>query len=91
MNIRRRVKLKESRTTFIDDFSDRNVIEEIVISWQEKLFSENEIEKFMDEKNCVTEIEKQYYETLKNGNVNNQRIFTYCNNDNYFPNKVKEI
>ena len=40
--------------------------EEIVMRWQEKLFSEREFAYYSDPLNCVTSLEKRYHEEILN-------------------------
>jgi len=60
--------------------------EEVVIQWQEKLFSEREFEAYQDSMNCTTSLQMKYHEDVhemlkKFGGRLNKRIFTYVDND----------
>ncbi|XP_068121964.1 tectonic-like complex member MKS1 [Hyperolius riggenbachi] len=61
--------------------------EEIVISWQEKLFSEFEYELYKNEAACQTPLDHQYRQDILNmersGGRKNRRIFTYTDYDRF--------
>ncbi|XP_043818911.1 Meckel syndrome type 1 protein [Dromiciops gliroides] len=61
--------------------------EEAVISWQEKLFSQFEVDLFQNETACQSPLDHQYrQEILKleaSGGRKNRRIFTYTDSDRY--------
>ncbi|XP_076607556.1 tectonic-like complex member MKS1 isoform X3 [Chaetodon auriga] len=61
--------------------------EEIVVGWQEKLFSQYEMELFQNEAACQTPLDRQYHTEVKALNKNkgrrNHRIFTYTDHDRY--------
>ncbi|XP_070839950.1 tectonic-like complex member MKS1 isoform X1 [Chaetodon trifascialis] len=61
--------------------------EEIVVGWQEKLFSQYEMELFQNEAACQTPLDRQYHTEVKALNRNkgrrNHRIFTYTDHDRY--------
>ncbi|XP_041656747.1 Meckel syndrome type 1 protein isoform X2 [Cheilinus undulatus] len=61
--------------------------EELVIGWQEKLFSQYEMELFQSESACQTPLDRQYHLQVKalkrsKGRRKN-RIFTYTEHDRY--------
>ncbi|XP_061819043.1 tectonic-like complex member MKS1 isoform X4 [Nerophis lumbriciformis] len=61
--------------------------EEIVVGWQEKLFSQYEMELFQNEAACQTPLDRQYHKEVTalnraKGRQNN-RIFTYTDYDRY--------
>ncbi|XP_070699949.1 tectonic-like complex member MKS1 [Pempheris klunzingeri] len=61
--------------------------EELVVGWQEKLFSQYEMELFQNEAACQTPLDRQYHAEVKalnraKGRQNN-RIFTYTDHDRY--------
>ncbi|XP_005986924.1 Meckel syndrome type 1 protein [Latimeria chalumnae] len=62
-------------------------VEELVISWQEKLFSQYEIDLFHHETACQSPLDFQYHNEvlkLEKSNVRkNRRIFTYTDYDRY--------
>ncbi|XP_056414614.1 tectonic-like complex member MKS1 [Hyla sarda] len=61
--------------------------EEVVISWQEKLFSEFEYELYKNEAACCTPLDRQYHQDIlsleRRGGRKNLRIFTYTDYDRY--------
>uniref|UniRef100_A0A2I2ZEE5 MKS transition zone complex subunit 1 n=1 Tax=Gorilla gorilla gorilla TaxID=9595 RepID=A0A2I2ZEE5_GORGO len=61
--------------------------EEIVIGWQEKLFSQFEVDLYQNETACQSPLDYQYrQEILKlenSGGKKNRRIFTYTDSDRY--------
>ncbi|XP_026226095.1 Meckel syndrome type 1 protein isoform X2 [Anabas testudineus] len=61
--------------------------EELVVGWQEKFFSQYEMELFQNEAVCQTPLDRQYHKEVKALNRNksrrNNRIFTYTDHDRY--------
>ncbi|KAE8622396.1 hypothetical protein XENTR_v10005225 [Xenopus tropicalis] len=61
--------------------------EEVVISWQEKLYSQFEYELYQNEAACRTPLDHQYYQDVlsleRGGGRKNRRIFTYTDHDRY--------
>ncbi|XP_068456728.1 tectonic-like complex member MKS1 [Clinocottus analis] len=61
--------------------------EELIIGWQEKLFSQYEMELFQFEAACQTPLDHQYHIEVKALNKvkgrRNHRIFTYTDHDRY--------
>ncbi|XP_023197485.1 Meckel syndrome type 1 protein isoform X1 [Xiphophorus maculatus] len=61
--------------------------EEVVVGWQEKLFSQYEVELFQNEAACQTPLDRQYHSEIRALNKakgrRNQRIFTYTDHDRY--------
>uniref|UniRef100_A0A8C9ZA24 MKS transition zone complex subunit 1 n=1 Tax=Sander lucioperca TaxID=283035 RepID=A0A8C9ZA24_SANLU len=61
--------------------------EELVVGWQEKLFSQYEMELFQSEAACQTPLDRQYHTEVKALNKSkgrrNHRIFTYTDHDRY--------
>ncbi|XP_073421852.1 tectonic-like complex member MKS1 isoform X2 [Dendrobates tinctorius] len=61
--------------------------EEVVISWQEKLFSAFEYELYKNEAACCTPLDRQYHQDIlsseRRGGRKNTRIFTYTDYDRY--------
>uniref|UniRef100_A0A8C8YMH2 MKS transition zone complex subunit 1 n=1 Tax=Prolemur simus TaxID=1328070 RepID=A0A8C8YMH2_PROSS len=66
---------------------DEDEEEEIVIAWQEKLFSQFEVDVYQNEAACQSPLDCQYrQEILKlenSGGRKNRRIFTYTDSDRY--------
>ncbi|XP_038615257.1 Meckel syndrome type 1 protein [Tachyglossus aculeatus] len=61
--------------------------EEAVIGWQEKLFSQFEVDLYQHETACQTPLDHQYHQEIlkleKAGGRKNRRIFTYTDSDRY--------
>ncbi|XP_074467427.1 tectonic-like complex member MKS1 [Sebastes fasciatus] len=61
--------------------------EELEVGWQEKLFSQYEMELFQNEAACQTPLDRQYHTDVKALNKakgrRNHRIFTYTDHDRY--------
>ncbi|XP_040035532.1 tectonic-like complex member MKS1 isoform X2 [Gasterosteus aculeatus] len=61
--------------------------EELEVGWQEKLFSQYEMELFQNESACQTPLDRQYHTEVKALNKakgrRNKRIFTYTDHDRY--------
>ncbi|KAM6907184.1 tectonic-like complex member MKS1 [Xenentodon cancila] len=61
--------------------------EEVMVGWQEKLFSQYEIELFQNETACQTPLDRQYHAEVtalnKGKGRRNHRIFTYTDHDRY--------
>ncbi|XP_078012220.1 tectonic-like complex member MKS1 isoform X4 [Phascolarctos cinereus] len=61
--------------------------EEVVIGWQEKLFSQFEVDLYQNETACQTPLDHQYHQEILNleasGGRKNRRIFTYTDSDRY--------
>ncbi|KAM8975135.1 tectonic-like complex member MKS1 isoform 2-T2 [Pelodytes ibericus] len=61
--------------------------EEVVISWQEKLFSQFEYELYKNEAACQNPLDRQYHQDVLSlehrGGRKNKRIFTYTDHDRY--------
>ncbi|XP_073902268.1 tectonic-like complex member MKS1 isoform X3 [Castor canadensis] len=66
---------------------DEDEEEEVVIGWQEKLFSQFEVDLYQNEAACQSPLDYQYrQEILKlenSGGRKNRRIFTYTDSDRY--------
>ncbi|XP_040857027.1 Meckel syndrome type 1 protein isoform X1 [Ochotona curzoniae] len=66
---------------------DEDEEEELVIGWQEKLFSQFEVDLYQNEAACQSPLDHQYrQEVLKlehSGGRKNRRIFTYTDSDRY--------
>nr|XP_021519623.1 Meckel syndrome type 1 protein [Meriones unguiculatus] len=66
---------------------DEEEEEEVVIGWQEKLFSQFEVDLYQNESACQSPLDHQYrQEVLKlenSGGRKNRRIFTYTDSDRY--------
>ncbi|XP_039440472.1 tectonic-like complex member Mks1 [Culex pipiens pallens] len=80
-----------------DQTLEPNILEEqteneevqLNISWQEKVFSQYEIDYYGVKNNCITDLQKNYHHIIKSTGLSEQRkndkIFTYTTADNYSP------
>uniref|UniRef100_A0A8C3Y407 MKS transition zone complex subunit 1 n=1 Tax=Catharus ustulatus TaxID=91951 RepID=A0A8C3Y407_CATUS len=61
--------------------------EEVELGWQEKLFSQFEVDLYLNESACQTPLDWQYHEEIqkleKAGGRKNCRIFTYTDHDRF--------
>ncbi|XP_062486429.1 tectonic-like complex member MKS1 isoform X3 [Pezoporus occidentalis] len=61
--------------------------EEAEVRWQEKLFSQFEVDLYQDESACQTPLDRQYWEEIlkleRAGGRKNCRIFTYTDHDRF--------
>ncbi|XP_054857378.1 tectonic-like complex member MKS1 [Eublepharis macularius] len=61
--------------------------EEVVIGWQEKLFSQFEVDLYQHESACQSPLDRQYHQDIlkleKSGGRKNNRIFTYTDHDRF--------
>ncbi|XP_035912690.1 Meckel syndrome type 1 protein homolog [Anopheles stephensi] len=55
------------------------------IGWQEKIFSHYERDYYRIKENCKTDHHKKYYHMLKTDSHAPQLLFTYVDEDNYYP------
>ncbi|XP_049292715.1 Meckel syndrome type 1 protein homolog [Anopheles funestus] len=55
------------------------------ICWQEKIFSHYEKDYYRIKENCKTDYHKKYYQMLKSESHTPQLLFTYVDEDNYYP------
>ncbi|XP_061460937.1 tectonic-like complex member MKS1 isoform X2 [Rhineura floridana] len=61
--------------------------EEAVIGWQEKLFSQFEVDLYQNESACQSPLDRQYHQEIVklegSGGRKNRRIFTYTDHDRF--------
>ncbi|RXN17527.1 Meckel syndrome type 1 [Labeo rohita] len=61
--------------------------EELFVGWQEKFFSQYEVDLYQTESNCQTPLERQYHTDIiameRSKRKQNQRIFTYTDFDRF--------
>uniref|UniRef100_A0A8D0H510 MKS transition zone complex subunit 1 n=1 Tax=Sphenodon punctatus TaxID=8508 RepID=A0A8D0H510_SPHPU len=61
--------------------------EEAVIGWQEKLFSQFEVDLYQNKSACQSPLDQQYHQEILNlekaGGRRNRRIFTYTDHDRF--------
>ncbi|XP_046469671.1 tectonic-like complex member MKS1 isoform X1 [Neodiprion pinetum] len=95
VNFKIRVRIAQQKSRLVELFKteeetrDSNFLEyeEKILSWQEKIFGRFEAQFYADSKNCATKQQKQYHETITEKNITGSRIYTYIDDDSYFPNK----
>uniref|UniRef100_A0A4W5LGH2 Uncharacterized protein n=1 Tax=Hucho hucho TaxID=62062 RepID=A0A4W5LGH2_9TELE len=67
--------------------SARDDEEEFLVGWQEKLFSQYEVDLFQSEAVCQTPLERQYHTEImaleRTRGRRNRRIFTYTDFDRF--------
>uniref|UniRef100_A0A182P612 Uncharacterized protein n=1 Tax=Anopheles epiroticus TaxID=199890 RepID=A0A182P612_9DIPT len=68
-----------------DTKSENDSNETRVISWQEKIFSQYEKHYYRIKENCRTDHQKKYYQMLKSEQHTPRLLFTYVDEDNYYP------
>ncbi|XP_070591140.1 tectonic-like complex member MKS1 isoform X2 [Erythrolamprus reginae] len=61
--------------------------EEAVIGWQEKLFSQFEVDLYQNQSACQSPLDRQYHQDIlkleESGGRKNKRIFTYTDHDRF--------
>ncbi|XP_066925017.1 tectonic-like complex member MKS1 [Clytia hemisphaerica] len=80
------IELAEEAHELVDQYNKEEEKEEIMIHWQEKLFSSREFDHYNDPLNCISALEKKYHDDIQyikssQGDRPNQRIFTYIDSD----------
>ncbi|KYN09895.1 Meckel syndrome type 1 protein [Trachymyrmex cornetzi] len=66
---------------------DSNFLEEedCIFNWQDKVFSLFEIDFYADEKNCLTECQREYQQRIRDEQLQGARLYSYTENDSYYP------
>lgn len=59
--------------------------EEYTFSWQEKVFSPFEVKYFSEEKNCITDLHKDYHEKISSEDIEGCRLYSKIHEDSYYP------
>ncbi|XP_058827454.1 tectonic-like complex member Mks1 [Topomyia yanbarensis] len=63
--------------------------EQLVIEWQEKVFSRYELDYYSNKDNCNTDLQKNFHHTIKTSGLiakdYESKIFTYTTAENYTP------
>lgn len=88
-----RVKIVQQRSPLAELFEDETETldgnflenEEYVFSWQEKIFGTFEAKFYQDERNCVTEKQKQYHAKIKEFDFEGSKLYSYVQGDLYYP------
>ncbi|XP_021704143.1 Meckel syndrome type 1 protein isoform X2 [Aedes aegypti] len=77
---------QSSEASLFDEPSS-NAEEQLDITWQEKVFSQYEIEYYGVKENCSSDLQKRYHNAIKSSGLadreNRGKIFTYTTDDNY--------
>lgn len=65
---------------------DSNFLEEKdrIFSWQEKVFSPFEIDFYADEKNCLTDHQREYHQRIRDEQLQGDQLYSYTENDSYY-------
>lgn len=65
---------------------DSNFLEETdrIFSWQEKVFSPFEVDFYADEKNCLTDHQREYHRRIHDERLQGDRLYSYTENDSYY-------
>ncbi|XP_066516266.1 Meckel syndrome type 1 protein isoform X2 [Hoplias malabaricus] len=91
-HLQQRVQSQQERgimelDTFVSQTQSVGDEEELVVGWQEKFFSQYEVDLYQTESVCQTPLEKQYHEEImameRAKKRRNQRIFTYTDFDRF--------
>ncbi|XP_043268247.1 Meckel syndrome type 1 protein-like isoform X2 [Venturia canescens] len=102
-----RIKIVEQKSLLAELFEENEreerqdsnylVIEERDLAWQEKIFSPNETKLYADEKNCVSDLHKEYNRKILLAGDEEQstgvmqkvsRVYSYTHRDSYYPDKL---
>ncbi|KOC65817.1 Meckel syndrome type 1 protein like protein [Habropoda laboriosa] len=94
-NFKIRVKIVQQRSLLVEllenegDTRDSNFLEEEdrTFNWQEKVFSPFELSFYSEEKNCLSECQKEYYRQIKEKDIQGSQLYTYTQNDLYYAEK----
>ncbi|EZA61269.1 Meckel syndrome type 1 protein [Ooceraea biroi] len=94
-NLRIRVRVVQRRSPLAEllaeeseggETRDSNFLEEEdrIFSWQEKVFSPFEIDFYADEKNCLTDCQREYHRSIRDEELHGARLYSYTENDSYY-------
>lgn len=62
------------------------VEEDRIFGWQEKVFSPYEIDFYANEKNCLTDRQREYHRRIRDDEqLQPARLYSYTENDSYYP------
>ncbi|XP_018043962.1 PREDICTED: Meckel syndrome type 1 protein-like [Atta colombica] len=95
-NLKIRVRIVQERSPLAEllaeeseggETRDSNFLEEedCIFSWQEKVFSLFEIDFYADEKNCLTECQREYHQRICDEQLQGACLYSYTENDSYYP------
>lgn len=61
------------------------VEEDRIFGWQEKVFSPFEIDFYADEKNCLSDCQRDYHRRIRDDEeLRTGRLYSYTENDSYY-------
>ncbi|XP_011702331.1 PREDICTED: Meckel syndrome type 1 protein [Wasmannia auropunctata] len=94
-NLRIRVRVVQERSPLAEllaeeseggETRDSNFLEEEerIFSWQDKVFAPFEIDFYADEKNCLTECQREYHRRIRDEQLQGARLYSYTENDSYY-------
>lgn len=65
---------------------DSNFLEEEdrIFNWQDKVFGPFEIDFYADEKNCLTDCQREYHQRIRDEQPQSARLYSYTENDSYY-------
>ncbi|XP_033216372.1 Meckel syndrome type 1 protein isoform X2 [Belonocnema kinseyi] len=92
-NFKIRIEISQQKTPIAELFEDpREYLdpdfldeEKRTFSWQEKVFSPFEAKHYTEEKNCITNLEKEYRQRILDENIEGSRLYTHTSQDSYYP------
>ncbi|KYN36661.1 Meckel syndrome type 1 protein [Trachymyrmex septentrionalis] len=95
-NLKIRVRVVQERSPLAEllaeksedgETRDSNFLEEenCIFSWQDKVFSLFEIDFYAEEKNCLTECQREYHQRIRDEQLQGACLYSYTGNDSYYP------
>ncbi|XP_029169917.1 Meckel syndrome type 1 protein-like [Nylanderia fulva] len=95
-NLKIRVRVAQQRSPLAEllaeeskggETRDSNFLEneDRIFNWQEKVFGPFEIDFYGDEKNCLTDCQREYHQRISNEQLEGTRLYSYTENDSYYP------
>ncbi|XP_032671514.1 Meckel syndrome type 1 protein-like [Odontomachus brunneus] len=93
-NLKIRVRVVQQRSPLAElleesegETRDSNYLveEDRIFGWQEKVFSPFEIDFYADEKNCLTDCQRDYHRRIRDDEeLRTGRLYSYTENDSYY-------
>ncbi|KAL6436020.1 hypothetical protein ACFW04_005676 [Cataglyphis niger] len=94
-NLKIRVRVAQQRSPLAEllaeeskggETRDSNFLEEEdhIFNWQEKVFGPFEIDFYADEKNCLSDCQKEYHRRINDEQLKGARLYSYTENDSYY-------
>lgn len=92
MQLFSRIKIAQQRSLLADLFENEDDVddtdyleaEERTLSWQEKVLGPFEVLFYKDERNCTTELQKEYHRAILEDRIEPSRLYSYTNDDCHF-------